>query len=118
MHDCVHYTLEIESTSYLDCHIKNSTATTTTKNVYCVTCRRVGGVAMAVVLKSADNFSCKSKTTIHFTINSTLHKYVKYGIIWVRVVLNRTVVDSYSDNYFDNLCGSHFQSQSELYLFS
>ena len=34
-------------------------------------------------------------------------------IVWVNVVLNRTVVDS--DWHFDNLCGSHLQSQSELY---
>ena len=31
----------------------------------------------------------------------------------VSVVLNGTVVDS--DGRFDNLCGSHLQSQSELY---
>ena len=31
----------------------------------------------------------------------------------VNVVLNRTVVDS--DLHFNNLCGSHLQSQSELY---
>ena len=30
------------------------------KHVWCVTCRRVGGVVMAVVLKSADNFSYES----------------------------------------------------------
>ena len=35
-------------------------------------------------------------------------------IVWVNVVLNRTVVVD-SDWRFDNLCGSHFQSQSELY---
>ena len=35
-------------------------------------------------------------------------------IILVNVVLNRTVVDD-SDWRFDNLCGSHLQSQSELY---
>ena len=34
-------------------------------------------------------------------------------IVRVNVVLNRTVVDS--DWRFDNLCGSHLQSQSELY---
>ena len=34
-------------------------------------------------------------------------------IVPVNVVLNRTVVDS--DWRFDNLCGSHLQSQSELY---
>ena len=35
-------------------------------------------------------------------------------IVWVNVVLNRIVaVDS--DWHFDNLCGSHLQSQSELY---
>ena len=34
-------------------------------------------------------------------------------IVWVIVVLNRTAVDSYG--HFDNLCGSHLQSQSELY---
>ena len=34
-------------------------------------------------------------------------------IVWVNVVLNRTLVDS--DWHFDNLCGSHLQSQSELY---
>ena len=34
-------------------------------------------------------------------------------IVWVNVVLNRTVVDD-SDWYFDNLYGSHLQSQSEL----
>ena len=32
------------------------------------------------------------------------------------LILNRTVVDS--DWLFDNLCGSHLQSQSELYLVS
>ena len=33
-------------------------------------------------------------------------------IVRVNVVLNRTVV---VDRRFDNLCGSHLQSQSELY---
>ena len=35
-------------------------------------------------------------------------------IVRVNVVLNRTVVFD-SDWRFDNLCGSHLQSQSELY---
>ena len=35
-------------------------------------------------------------------------------IIWVNVVLNRTVVVD-SDWRFQNLCGSHSQSQSQLY---
>ena len=35
-------------------------------------------------------------------------------IVWVNIVLNRTVVVD-SDWRFDNLCGSHLQSQSELY---
>ena len=35
-------------------------------------------------------------------------------IVWVNVVLNRTVVVD-SDLRFDNLCGSHLQSESELY---
>ena len=35
-------------------------------------------------------------------------------IVRVNVILNRTVVVD-SDWRFDNLCGSHFQSQSELY---
>ena len=35
-------------------------------------------------------------------------------IVRVNVVLNRTVVVD-SDCPFDNLCGSHLQSQSELY---
>ena len=35
-------------------------------------------------------------------------------IAWVNVVLNRTVVVD-SDWRFNNLCGSHLQSQSELY---
>ena len=35
-------------------------------------------------------------------------------IVWVNVVLNRTVVVD-SDWRFDNLCGSHLQNQSELY---
>ena len=35
-------------------------------------------------------------------------------IVRVKVVLNRTVVVD-SDSHFDNLCGSHLQSQSELY---
>ena len=35
-------------------------------------------------------------------------------IIRVNVVLNRTVV-VVSDSRFDNLGGSHFQSQNELY---
>ena len=34
-------------------------------------------------------------------------------IVWVNIVLNRTIVDS--DWRFDNLCGSHCQSHSELY---
>ena len=34
-------------------------------------------------------------------------------IVRVNVVLNRTVVDT--DRRFDNLCGSHLQSKSELY---
>ena len=34
-------------------------------------------------------------------------------IVRVNVVLKRTVVDS--DSRFDNLCGSHPKSQSELY---
>ena len=37
-------------------------------------------------------------------------------IVRVHVVLNRTVIDS--DWRFDNLCGSHLQSQSELYQVS
>ena len=35
-------------------------------------------------------------------------------IVRVNIVLNRTVVVD-SDWHFDNLCGSHLQSQSELY---
>ena len=35
-------------------------------------------------------------------------------IVGVNVVLNRTVVVD-SDWHFDNLCGSHLQSQIELY---
>ena len=35
-------------------------------------------------------------------------------IVGVNVVLNRTVVVD-NDWRFDNLCGSHLQSQSELY---
>ena len=35
-------------------------------------------------------------------------------IVRVNVVLNRTVVVD-SDRRFDNLCGRHLQSQSELY---
>ena len=35
-------------------------------------------------------------------------------IVWVNVILNRTVVVD-SDWRFDNLSGSHLQSQSELY---
>ena len=38
-------------------------------------------------------------------------------IVRVNVVLNRTVVVD-SDWRFDNLCGSHLQSQSELYHIS
>ena len=38
-------------------------------------------------------------------------------IVWVNVVLNRTVVVG-NDGRFDNLCGSHLQSRSELYLVS
>ena len=34
-------------------------------------------------------------------------------IVRLIVVLNRTAVDSYG--HFDNLCGSHLQSQNELY---
>ena len=34
-------------------------------------------------------------------------------IVWVNVVLNRTVVDS--DWHFHNLCGSHLQCKSELF---
>ena len=33
--------------------------------------------------------------------------------VWVNVVMNRTVVDS--DWHFNNMCGSHLQSQSEFY---
>ena len=36
-------------------------------------------------------------------------------IVRVNVVLNRTVVVVDSDRRFDNLCGSHFQSPSDLY---
>ena len=36
-------------------------------------------------------------------------------ILWVNVVLNRTVVVVDSDWRFDNLSSSHLQSQSELY---
>ena len=36
-------------------------------------------------------------------------------IFRVNVVLNRTVVAVDSDWRFDNLCGGHLQSQSELY---
>ena len=35
-------------------------------------------------------------------------------IVGMNVVLNRTIVVD-SDLRFDNLCGSHLQSQSELY---
>ena len=35
-------------------------------------------------------------------------------IVLVNVVLNRTVVVD-SDSFSNNLCNSHFQSQSELY---
>ena len=38
-------------------------------------------------------------------------------IVRVNVVLNRTVIVN-SDWRFDNLCGSHFRSQSELYHIS
>ena len=34
-------------------------------------------------------------------------------IVRVNVVVNRTVVDT--DRRFDNLCGGHLQSKSELY---
>ena len=37
-------------------------------------------------------------------------------IVRKTVVLNRTVADS--DGRFANLCGSHLQNQSELYLVS
>ena len=35
-------------------------------------------------------------------------------IVWVNVVLNRTVIVD-RDWHFDNLCGSHLHSQSDLY---
>ena len=38
-------------------------------------------------------------------------------IVWVKVILNRTVTAD-SDWRFDNLCGGHFQSQSELHQIS
>ena len=38
-------------------------------------------------------------------------------IVWVNVVLNRTVV-VHNEWRFDNLCGSHLQSQSQLYYVS
>ena len=62
---------------------------------------------------------------IFFRISNSLH-YVKGLNLWVHfksslilivrvnVVLNRTVVVD-SNWRFDNLCGSHLQSQSELY---
>ena len=37
-------------------------------------------------------------------------------IVWVDVVLNRTVAEG--GLRFDNLCGSHIQSQSGLYYVS
>ena len=37
-------------------------------------------------------------------------------IVWVSVVLKRTVVDC--DWHFDYLCGSHLESQSDLYHMS
>ena len=41
---------------------------------------------------------------------------VEYMIVRVNEVLNRTVVVVVdSDRGFENLCGSHLQSQSELY---
>ena len=48
---------------------------------------------------------------------TTLGKWIKSRsslIVRVNVVLNRTLVVD-SDWRFDNLCGSHLQSQSELY---
>ena len=36
-------------------------------------------------------------------------------MVWVNVVLNRTVVVD-SDGHFDNLCGSHLQSQDYVHL--
>lgn len=33
-------------------------------------------------------------------------------IVWLGLVLNKTVVDS--DRRFNNLCGSHLRSQGEL----
>ena len=60
----------------------------------------------------------RNKNSGHLMV--LLDNYFKSGlslIVRVNVVLNRTVVVD-SDWLFDNLCGSHLQSQSELYHIS
>ena len=57
-----------------------------------------------------DSLSCWHKTLSDIV-------YTKVGWVWsvrVNVVLNRTIVVD-SDWGIDNLCGSHLQSQSDLY---
>ena len=67
------------------------------------------------------SLSCLSLAKNWYYPQGSRHSYAPINVIKsrlslivrVNVVLNRTVVDS--EWRFDNLCGSHFQSQSELY---
>ena len=57
--------------------------------------------------------NCPYRTTVTDTCDGDV--LFRLNVIFrVNVVLNRTVVVD-SDWHFDNLCGSHLQSQSELY---
>ena len=59
------------------------------------------------ILQIEENYCERFEPRGHFKSRLSL-------IVWVNIVLNRTVVVD-SDGRFDNLCGSHLQGQIELY---
>ena len=60
--------------------------------------------------------SCSKRGECYVSIRGTFIRRLCM-IMWVNIVLNRTVVVD-SDWHFDNLCGSHLASQSELHHIS
>ena len=85
----------------LSSHFETCAQTTVSVNF------RLGSFSFSVM--TSKSFFCeRSESRSNFNSRLSL-------IVRVNVVLNRTVVVVDSDWCFDNLCGSHLQSQSELY---
>ena len=65
----------------------------------------------SVLIVVIDSVKAVTSSPLSFSFSGKLSVIVRVNV--VNAVLNGTVVDS--DWRFDNLCGSHRQSQSELY---